>query len=156
LTLVVPAAAIADPSTSPGYTAKDQAQFAKLALTAGTWTCKDTPAGKKPDVITGKQSGNWFVWTETSDTPNTTYVRWDHTNQWYVQSEIDDAGGSMVATTKSLDPFNATWKVMYPARGPTSYPFKSSFADGVLTRTGTYPDPQTRKLETFTAVCSKS
>ncbi len=157
LTLALPATALAEPSTSAGYTAYDQAQYAKLATLAGSWTCNDTPPSKKPDIITGKQAGNWFVWTETGDTPNTTYVRWDHRSQAYVQSEIDAGGASMVATTKSVDPFNATWKVAYPPSGPTSYPFKSSSTGpNAITWTGNYPDPVTRKLKTFTAVCTKS
>lgn len=156
LTLALPVVALADPSTSPGYTAKDQEQFAKLGITTGTWTCKDDPPSKKPDVVTGKQAGNWYVWTESGDTPNTTYVRWDHVQQAYVQSEIDVAGGSMIATTKALDPFNATWKVLFPAHGPTSYPFKSTYADGTLTWTGQYPDPKTRKVQSYKAVCTKS
>ncbi len=154
ITLAIPLAASADPSTSKGYTAKDQAQFAKLAAGNGTWTCIDTPPDKKPDIITGKQSGNWYVWSETGDEPSTTYVRWNHTMQMYTQTALDEGGSEFIATTKSLDPFNATWTVVFPT-GAGLYPFKSSFSGGKLTWLGTYKDDK-GKIVTYKSVCTKS
>jgi hypothetical protein len=46
--------------------------------------------------MTGKQAGNWFVWTDSSDVGNTTYVRWSHTLQTYTQTFIAD-GSQFVA-----------------------------------------------------------
>ena len=152
--LVLPAAAGADPSTSPGYTAADQAQFAKLAAGTGTWTCVDTPASKKADVVTTKQVGNWYVTTETGDNPGTTWVRWNHTNQEFVATEIDDAGSTSVATSKSADPYNGTWVLIYPA-GQSQYPIKNVLSGNVMTSSGQYKDDK-GKVQDFKSVCTKS
>jgi hypothetical protein len=154
LALALPLVASADPSTSQGYTAKDQTQFAKLAALNGTWTCKDTPASKKPDVVTGKQVGNWYVWSETGDMPNTVWARWNHTMQAYTQDEIDASGSAEIATTKSLDPFNATWTWAYP----TNFgflPFKGLLVGKVITWSGSYVDRKTKKLSHYKSVCTK-
>lgn len=156
LALSLPMAAFADPSTSPGYTANDQAQFSKLGVANGTWTCKDTPASTKPDVITAKQAGNWYVWTETGDQPNTTYVRWNHTLQQYTQVEIDASGSSSVFTAKSLDPFNATWKPVFPP-GSGLYPYTVSSGGGsTFEAAGKFKDAKTGKVMTFKGVCTKN
>lgn len=155
LALSLPVAALADPSTSQGYTAYDQAQFAKLAAANGTWTCKDTPPNTKPDVITGKQAGNWYVWTETGDQPNTSYVRWNHTLKQYTEIEIDASGSSIVWTAKSDDPFNATWKPVFPP-GNGLYPYMMSSSGTSLEANGKFKDPKTGKVMPFKGVCSKN
>ena len=154
--VLLPIGALADPSTSPGYTAYDQAQFAKLAAANGTWTCKDTPANTKPDVITAKQSGNWYVWTETGDQPNTTYVRWNHTLQQYTQIEIDASGSSVVFTAKAADPFNATWKPAFPP-GNGMYPYSVAMSGPTsFEASGKFKDAKTGKVMPFKGVCTKS
>lgn len=155
LALLVPLAAGADPSTSPGYTAKDQAQFAKLAAGDGTWTCIDAPPSKKPDVMTSKQVGNWYVTHETGDNPNTTYVRWNHSLQSYVANEIDDLGSSSIATSKSSDPFNGTWYQAYPT-GQSQYPFSITLSGNTMKTAGSYKDSKTGKIVKFASVCTKS
>jgi len=155
LTLALPLAALADPSTSPGYTATDQAQFAKLAAGNGTWTCKDTPASQKPDVITAKQAGNWYVWVETGDEPSTTYVRWSHALRAYVQHSIDDSGSSEVYVTTSADPFNGTWTLAYPKNAPM-YPYTMSHSGNTIKVKGQFKDPKTGKVMTYTGVCTKT
>jgi hypothetical protein len=152
--LVLPIAALADPSTAPDYTATDQVQFAKLEAGNGTWRCKDTPANEKPDVITGKQIGNWYLWSETGDDPSTTYVRWVHTLKGYVQNEIDASGSTEIYTTTSLDPFNAVWKPQFPPRSGL-YPIAYAFTGGVMTASGKYRDRKTHQVLAFKAVCSK-
>jgi hypothetical protein len=152
--LLLPVAAAAAPSTAPDYTATDQVQFAKLEASNGTWTCKDTPASVTPDVFIGKQSGNWFVWSESGDQPSTTYVRWVHTLKAYVQNEIDAEGTTEIYTTRSLDPFNAIWKPAFPLHAGL-YPFTYTFHDGALGATGKYRDRKTHKVFTFKAVCTK-
>ncbi len=155
LTLLLPLAAGADPSTSPGYTAKDQAQFAKLAAGDGTWTCVDTPPSKKADVMTAKQEGNWYVTRETGDNPNTTYVRWNHSMQAYVANEVDDLGSTSIATSKSADPFNGNWSQVYPA-GQSQYPFTISLSKGTMKTAGSYKDNKTGKIVKFASVCTKN
>jgi hypothetical protein len=153
--LALPAVALADPSTSPMYTAADQAQYAKLAAGNGKWTCVDTPASVKSDVVTAKQAGNWYVWSETGDQPSTTYVRWNHQFGAYVENEVDASGSLEVYTSKSADPFNATWKPVYPPYAP-NYPFTLTLANNVLTANGRYKDPKTGKVLSYKSVCTKS
>jgi len=153
--LALPIAAFADPSTAPDYTAADQVQFAKLGAANGRWQCTDTPASEKPDVITGKQLGNWYLWRESGDDPSTTYVRWVHGLKSYVQNEIDASGTTEIYTTTSPDPFNGTWKPAYPPRGGGLYPIKYTFADGTMTASGKYKDRKTHQVLTFKAVCTK-
>lgn len=156
LALSLPVAALADPSTSPGYTANDQAQFAKLAAGNGTWTCKDVPANTKPDIIHAKQAGNWYVWTESGDQPNTSYVRWNHTLQEYTQIEIDDSGSSVIFTAKGSDPFNATWKPVFPP-GNGLYPYTVSSGGGnTFEAAGKFKDAKTGKVMPFKGVCTKN
>ena len=155
LTLFLPLVAAADPSTSPGYTAKDQAQFAKLAAGNGTWNCVDTPASKKPDVMTAKQEGNWYVTRETGDNPNTTYVRWNHSLQSYVANEVDDLGSMSIATSKSANPFNGTWYQAYPP-GQSQYPFTISLSGNTMKTAGSYKDTKTGKIVKFASVCTKT
>jgi hypothetical protein len=155
LALALPALALADPSTSPGYTAFDQAQFAKLAAGNGTWVCKDTPPTTKPDVVTGKQAGNWYVWSETGDQPNVTYVRWNHTLKAFTQVEVDQSGSSEVFTTASSDPFNATWKPVFPP-GSGLYPLTVTSSGNAFTASGKYKDAKTGKVMSYTGVCTKS
>lgn len=152
--LLLPAAASAAPSTSPDYTAVDQVQFARLEATNGTWHCKDTPASEKPDLIVGKQAGNWYVWSESGDQPSTTYVRWVHSIKAYVQNEVDASGTTEIFTTTSLDPLNATWKPVFPPRSGL-YPYTSTWSNGTLTATGKYKDRKTGKVLTFKAVCTR-
>jgi hypothetical protein len=152
--LALPAVALADPSTSPMYTTVDQAQYAKLAAGNGKWTCQDTPASSKPDIVTAKQAGNWYVWSETGDQPSTTYVRWVHQFDAYVENEIDASGSLEVYTTKSADPFNATWKPAYPRYAP-NYPFVLTLAGNVITSSGRYKDPKTGKVLPYKSVCTK-
>jgi hypothetical protein len=154
LAVALPLAAAADPSTTPGYTAKDQAQFAKLAAGNGTWTCIDTPASKKPDVQTTKQDGNWYVTHESGDDPSIGYARWSHTLQEYVANIVNDSGSMIVSTTKSDDPFNATWQVAYPAN-QGAYPFTIALAGNVMTSQGQYKDDK-GKVVSFKSVCTKS
>lgn len=118
-----PAAARAQLSTTPGYTHDDQQQFAKLRVLVGTWKCADIPATKKPDVQTAHQSGNYFVVRETGDEPNTEYIRWSHSYKMYYLVELNDDGGSVVMSTKSLDPMNATWIASFPARMADEKPY---------------------------------
>jgi hypothetical protein len=153
--LVLPAIALADPSTSPGYTAADQAQFARLEAANGKWTCTDTPPSKAPDVFTGKQAGNWYLWTETGDGPSTTYVRWNHALQAYTQIEIDQSGSVEVYTTKSRDPFAGTWRPIFPPNSGL-YPFVYSHSAGTMTSTGKFKDRKTGQVILFTGVCTKS
>jgi hypothetical protein len=152
--LAVPLVALADPSTTPGYTDADQVQFAKLATANGTWTCKDTPASKKADVISGKQAGNWYVWRESGDLPSITYVRWSHDTKMYVQNEIDASGSTEIYTTRSADPFNAQWVPVYPAAA-TLFPVTSTRTGDVITSSGRYQDPKTGKMLAFKSVCTK-
>jgi hypothetical protein len=155
LALILTAIAQADPSTSPEYTAADQAQFAKLGTANGKWTCADTPPSKKPDVITAKQLGNWYVWTESGDAPNTTFARWNATLRGYTEVEIDADGSTEVYTTKSTDPFNATWKPGFPP-GAKLYPYSVTTTGNTFKATGKYKDAKTGKVLTFKSICTKS
>jgi hypothetical protein len=148
------AVALAD-DMAPGYTAADQAQFLKLAAGNGTWTCKDTPPSTNPDVITAKRVGNWFVWSETGDEPAVTHVRWSHTLQAYVQNEIDASGTTAIFTTKSPDPFNATWKPVFPTHVPI-YSYSMTMAGTTVTEKGKYKDPKTGNVMAFESVCTKN
>jgi hypothetical protein len=152
--LLLPVVALAAPSTSPGYTADDQAQFARLGAANGTWTCKDTPPAKAPDVITAKQAGNWYVWSESGDHPSTTYARWNHALQAYTQIEVDASGSVEVYTTKSRDPFVATWRPIFPPNSGL-YPSTYSHTESAITATGKFKD-RTGKILTYTSVCTKN
>jgi hypothetical protein len=155
LAVAFAAPALADPSTSPGYTAFDQAQFAKLAAGNGKWVCVDTPPSTKPDVVTGKQAGNWYVLSETGDQPNVTYVRWNHTLKAYTQIEVDQSGSSEIFTTTSPDPYNATWKPVFPP-GSGLYPFTMTSSGNTFNATGKFKDPKTGKVMSYTGVCTKN
>ena len=156
LALALPASA--QSSTSPGYTAKDQAQFAKLAVGLGTWKCVDTPPSKKPDIATTTREGNWFVTRETGDDPSTAYARWSHLLQAYFATVLDDGGGIGVYETTASDPNNATWKATNPFNLPANkraLPYTVSTSGNTSTSTGQYYD-KNGKLATFKSVCTKS
>lgn len=120
---LIPGAALAQLSTTPGYTKFDQQEFAKLRAFVGTWRCTDVPASKKPDIETIKQVGNYFVVRESGDNPNTEYMRWSHGYRMFYIVEVDDQGGSSVAMTKSLDPLRTKWTTVYPTGMPDGKPF---------------------------------
>jgi len=152
-----PISAAASPSTTPGYTAFDQAQFAKLQATAGTWNCVDTPASKKPDVIVTRQQGNYFVSRETGDSPSTSYARWSHILKAYFDATISDGGGFFVYKTTSNDPNNATWTPEYPRDLPKNsqlFSYTVSMSGNTFAGTGKYMDPKGRIL-TGKGVCTK-
>jgi hypothetical protein len=121
-TALFPCATFAQQSTTPGYTAADQARFAKLRATVGTWNCTDVPANKIPDVVTTTQQGNWFVSKETGGNPNTTYTRWSHGYQQYISVTMDPLGAMFVQTTTASDPNNATWVTEWPTTMPNKMP----------------------------------
>jgi len=154
LTLMIPFAAIAQPSTTPGYTAFDQQQFAKLGADVGTWNCTDAPASKAPDVVTVTQQGNWFVYRETGDDPNTTYQRWSHDRRMYVSLRISDSGDMGIITTASLDPDNATWNIVFPPGVPKNQNVTFSKSGNTLNVTFPYPDSKGNMM-TGKSVCAK-
>lgn len=155
---LIPTAAAAQLSTTPGYTKFDQQQQAKLRASIGTWTCVDSPPSKKPDIETTKQQGDFFVTRETGDTPNTTYTRWSHSYKMFYTVEIDDNGGTTVSSTKSLDPINASWLTVFPSRDPKGRPFIPFTVAGTattITSKGQYYDEK-GKLNSFSSVCTKT
>jgi hypothetical protein len=111
LALALPSVA----GAATGPTAYDRAQYAKLAALVGTWHCVDTPANKKPDVMTVSEQGNFYVTRETGDSPATVYARWNHTYQLYQETIVNNDGSVYVITSKSASPTNATWTVAYPS-----------------------------------------
>jgi uncharacterized membrane protein YhaH (DUF805 family) len=152
------APASAAPSTSPGYTAADQAAFAKLDAGLGTWTCVDTPPDKSPDVMTVTQQGNFYVLRETGDDPSTSYIRWSHGLQNYFATVIADSGLVLISYTASADPYNGTWNVVFPPAamaGPIP-PYTLSLTGKTFTESGQYPDPKTKASVPFKSVCTKS
>jgi hypothetical protein len=149
LSLALPVVAVA------ATTAKDKAQFAKLAAGNGTFTCTDTPASKLPDTYVAKRDGNWYVSTETGDYANVTYTRWNHTMQKYVQVTIGEDGTAFAYSTKASDPFNSTWVPDYPLVVGL-YPFTSTRTGNTIMQIGKYKDPATGKIITFKSVCVKS
>jgi hypothetical protein len=122
LLVAIGATAPVRPSTTPGYTAFDQKQFAKLGAMLGTWKCVSVPAGKKPDAITTIQQGNWFVSRETGDDPNTSYTRWSHGYQHFFTVIVGDSGDSGMMISTSKDPYNGTWISQSPQKTPTGKP----------------------------------
>ncbi len=155
---LIPTAAAAQLSTTPGYTNFDQQQQAKLRGSIGTWTCIDSPPSKKPDIETTKQEGNFFVTRETGDTPNTSYTRWSHSYKMFYTVEIDDNGGTTVSSTKSLDPMNASWLTVFPSRDPHGrafFPFTVVTTATTITSKGQYYDDKGR-LKTSSSVCTKT
>ncbi len=158
---LAPALPAAAQSTTPGYTAQDQAQQAKLEAGVGTWNCVDTPASKSPDVITIKHVGNWYVGRETGDSPGTWYMRWSHSFQNYFANEIDDSGSTEISTTNSPDPYNATWSFVFPIALPASQqnmplkPYTMKLTGNTMMTAGTYYD-DAGKLQSFSQVCTKT
>ena len=153
----VPAGSFAQQSTTPGYTAFDQKQFAKLRAGVGTWNCTNVPAGKKPDVITMAQQGNWFVSHETGDSPNTSYTRWSHGYQHYFSATMDPLGDMTVAQTADSDPFNATWTYAVPTMTPDKkplLPYRVSLSGNTMVSQGGYYDNKSRLLH-FKSTCVK-
>ena len=156
--LILQATGFAQQSTTPGYTRFDQQQFAKLRATTGVWTCTDVPASKKPDVITTKQNGNWFISDETGDSPNTSYTRWSHGYQHFFTVTMDPPGDATMMSTTSRDPFNGVWTYQSPSKTPDGKPLPPvsvKFAGGVLTTTGTFYDSK-NKLQHFSQICRKT
>ncbi len=157
-TALIPVAAAAQQSTTPGYTKFDQQQQAKLRATVGTWTCVNNPPSKKPDIQTTKQEGNFFVTRESGDNPNTEYTRWSHSYKMFYTVEIDDLGGTTVSSTKSLDPLNGSWVTVFPARDPNGkafLPYSVAATATTITAKGQYYDEK-GKLKTFHGVCTKT
>ena len=155
---LIPAAAAAQLSTTPGYTAFDQQQQAKLRGWVGTWTCVDKPASKKPDIQTTTQRGNFFVTRETGDNPNTQYTRWSHGYKMFYTVEIDDQGGTNVSSTKSLDPLNASWLTVYPLRDPNGrafLPYSVATTATTITAKGQYYDNK-GNLKSSSSLCTKT
>jgi hypothetical protein len=153
----IPAVAAAQLSTTPGYTAFDQQQQAKLRALVGTWTCVDTPASKKPDIVTTKQEGNFFVTHETGDSPNTEYTRWSHGYKMFYTVQMSDQGSTTISTTKALDPNNASWATVFPARDPngkTLFPYVVTLNGSTTTTKGQFYDDK-GKLMNFSSVCTK-
>lgn len=147
----------ASPATTPGFKPFDQQQFAKLQAQVGTWNCKDTPASKKPDVITVKQQGNYFVTRETGDNPNTSYTRWSMSGKRYYTVTLVDSGGSYVYETTGLDPNNATWTPAWPlghTYGDQPTPYKLSTSGNTITFVQKYVDAK-GKAQTAKSVCTK-
>ena len=155
---LIPAAAVAQLSTTPGYTSFDQQQQAKLRGSVGTWSCVDIPPSKKPDIQTTKQVGNFFVTREAGDNPNTEYTRWSHSYKMFYTVEIDDQGGTQVSSTKSLDPFNGTWMTVFPSRDPNgraNLPYTVVMTGTTITGKGQYYDNK-GNLKTSSSVCTKT
>jgi hypothetical protein len=155
---LIPTGTAAQLSTTPGYTAYDQQQQAKLRGWVGTWKCADTPPSKKPDIETTKQEGNFFVTRETGDNPNTEYTRWSHSYKMFYTAEIDDQGGTIVSSTKSLNPLNASSLIVFPSRdsnGRAFFPNTIVTTATTITNKGQYYDDK-GKLKTFNSVCTKT
>ena len=140
----------------PGYTAADQKMFDKLNVLAGTWHCTDTPASKKPDVMTIARQGAYFVQHETGDNPSITYYRWSHTFQRYFANSINQDGGMNVQQTMSQDPNNGTWTYAFPTSLPKGklYPVTVSLSGNTLTASGQYMDSK-GNVQTAKSVCTK-
>ncbi|HZZ64607.1 MAG TPA: hypothetical protein VFE17_03845 [Candidatus Baltobacteraceae bacterium] len=142
-------------SGTPGFTAYDQQQFAKLKAQVGTWTCKNTPASKNADVVVTKQQGNYFVGRETGDTPNTSYTRWSHSLRQYYTVSLFDSGASSVFNTTASDPNNATWNPAWPMMTGVNrnYPATLRTMGNTYTVTGQYADA--KGVHNFKSVCTK-
>jgi hypothetical protein len=154
---LIPIAADPQLSTTPGYTAFDQQQQAKLRAWVGRWTCVDDPPSKKPDIQTTERGGNFFVTRETGDNPNTQYMRWSHSYKMFYAVEIDDEGGTTVYSTKSLDPLNASWATVFPSRdsnGRAFLPETVATTATTITSKGQYYDGK-GNLRTASSVCTK-
>lgn len=160
LAVIVPTVASAQLSTTSGFTAFDQRQFAKLNATVGTWTCRDVPASKKPDIVTTARQGNYFVSRETGDYPNTTYTRWSHTLKAYYSVSLSDQGGTQVFQTTAPDPNNAAWTPAWPSnqelpKNQHAYPYTVTLSGNTITGSQQYRDSK-GKLMTGKSVCTKS
>jgi len=156
LALALPASA--QMSMSPGYTAQDKAQFAKLAEGVGTWTCVDTPASKKADVVKTTLAGNWYISRETGDFPNTTYTRWNHSLKRYVSVTIGDEGATFVYQTTDSDPNNATWTPTNPFNVPANrqaLPSTVTLSGNTMTSVGKFRDAK-GNIVSYKSVCTKS
>ena len=156
---LIPAAAPAQLSTTPGYTKFDQQQQAKLRAWVGTWKCISNPPSKKPDIQTTKQEGNFFVTRESGDSPNTSYTRWSHSYKMFYTVEIDDAGGTNVSSTNSLDPFNASWTTVFPShnvKGRPFLPYTVTMTGTMISSKGQYYDENTGALKTSSGTCTKT
>jgi hypothetical protein len=154
---ISPTLASAQVSTSPGYTSFDQQQQAKLRVFLGTWKCVDVPASKKPDIQTITQVGNYFIARETGDNPNTSYLRWSHGYKIYYLVELDDAGGTSVVQTKSVDPSNTTWTPAFPTRDTNGRPLLPSaltYSNQSYKTVDQYYDDK-GKLRSSSSTCSK-
>jgi len=138
LTLMIPLTAIAQPTASPVYTAADDEQFAKLLAAVGTWNCKYTPASRVPDVMTVAQRGNWVVFSETGSNPGITFERWNPSQKLYVANTIANDGETFIQTTTSRDPFNATWKTVWPTALPERLNPNITFSMSGYTMTAKY------------------
>jgi hypothetical protein len=113
---------------------------------------------KKPDIETTKQEGNFFVTRESGDNPNTEYMRWSHSYKMFYTAEIDDQGGTTVSSTKSLDPLNASWILVFPSRdsnGHVFFPYTIATTATTITSKGQFYDEK-GALKTFSSVCSKT
>jgi hypothetical protein len=158
LCVATEARASAAPSTSPGYTAADQAAFAKLDAGLGTWTCVDTPPSRSPDVMTVTQQGNFYVLRETGDNPTTSYIRWSHGLQNYFGTVIADSGLVLISSTTSADPYNGIWNFVFP---PSSLvgsipPYTLNLVGNTLTESSQFTDPKTKATIPYKEVCTKS
>lgn len=151
---ISPIVASAQVSISPGYTRFDQQQQAKLRVFLGTWKCVDVPASKKPDIQTTTQVGNYFVTRETGDNPNTQYLRWSHSYKIYYDVELDDAGGTNVTQSKSLDPTKSTWTLAFPTHDTNGRPFLLTYSNQSFKTVGQYYDDK-GKLHSSSSTCSK-
>ena len=111
---------------------------------------------------TVKQAGNYFVTRETGDGPNTEYTRWSHDYKMYYTVEMDDDGGTQVSMTKGLDPFNASWVAVFPARlperkpyyGKAWIPYTVASTGNTITYAGRYYDEK-GNLKSYRSTCTK-
>ena len=144
--------------TAPnGYTQFDAAQQAKLRQDVGTWRCVAVPASAAPTAIVETEQGNWFVARENGAAPHTSYERWSHSLKAYVLVTIFDSGALNVQQTSSLDPDNAVWTQVFPARdnlGRPRFDNVVSRAADVLRSTGRFYDSNGR-VQTSTTTCTK-
>ncbi len=154
---LLPISALADTSGPPEFSSADQAQFAKLGVALGTFTCVDTPfASKIPHTVTLTHEGNFYVAHETGDVAATTYTGWDRHTQQFFSLEIDDNGDVTVSTTKSADPYNATWDITLPASTPKVhvFPYLMALTGNTMTITGQGESPN-HQILSFSSVCTR-
>jgi hypothetical protein len=147
--MAVPLTASAQ-AISPNFTAADKARFAKITPLVGNWTCNDT-GQSKPYTATVKVEGAWLVWRDKSNDEAMEYVRWSHTMQSYVVTEITRSGALNVSTTTDPDPLNASWKRQFP---PPDNIMSTSFSNGIFTVSVKFVD-KSGKSRTGKLVCKK-